>query len=106
LIVDLIADKKGEDIVLLDVREKTVITDYFVICNGTSDRQLKAIVESVTEEIKKEYGVRNHHIEGDASRGWVLIDYTDVVVHVFSPGLRMFYDLENLWQSPVLLKMQ
>ena len=106
-IVDLIADKKGEDIVLLDIRGQTLIADYFIICSGESERQLKAIVEGVTEGVKKDYRVSAHHVEGEASTGWVLIDYNDIIVHAFSPTVRDFYDLEGLWsEAPVLLKMQ
>lgn len=106
-IVDLIADKKGENIVLLDVRERTTIADYFVICDGSSERQLKAIVEGITETIKKEHRLSARFIEGDPVTGWVLIDYVDVIVHIFAPERRAFYDLEGFWyEAAVLLKMQ
>ena len=105
--MDQIADKKGEDIVLLDVRERTLIADYFIICNGTSDRQLKAIVDAVTESVKKEYRLPARYIEGDAAAGWVLVDYRDIIIHVFSPDRRAFYDLEGFWsEAAVLLKIQ
>jgi len=105
--VDLIADKKGEDIVLLDVRERTLIADYFVICSGTSERQLKAIVEGVTENVKKQYGRPARYVEGNPAGGWVLVDYQDVIVHIFSPDRRAFYDLEGFWsEAAVLLKMK
>ena len=84
-----------------------MIADYFVICSGTSERQLKAIVESVTEEVKKSYKIHAHHTEGDPKAGWVLIDYGNVIVHVFAPERRAYYDLESLWyEAAVLLKMQ
>jgi ribosome-associated protein len=106
-IVDQIADKKGEDIVLLDVRERTLIADYFVISSGTSERQLKAIVEGVTQNVKKQYRLSARYVEGDTSGGWVLIDYGDVIVHVFAPERRAFYDLEGFWyEAAVLLKMK
>jgi ribosome-associated protein len=105
--VDQIADKKGEGIVLLDVRERTLIADYFVICSGTSERQLKAIVEAVTENVKKQYRLPARYVEGDSVGGWVLIDYRDVIVHVFAPDRRAFYDLEGFWyEAAVLLKIQ
>ena len=105
--MDQIADKKGEGIVLLDVRERTLIADYFVICNGSSDRQLKAIVDAVTESVKKKYGIPARYVEGDPSGGWVLIDYRDVIVHIFAPERRSFYDLEGFWsEAAVLLKIQ
>jgi ribosome-associated protein len=106
-IVDLISDKKGEDIVLLDVRERTTIADYFVLCSGTSERQLKAIVEGITEALKKEGRIIPRHVEGKPETGWVLIDYNDVIVHIFAPERRSFYDLESFWaEAAVLLKIQ
>ena len=92
-IADLIVDKKGENITLLDIRERTVIADYFVICSGSSERQLKAIVESITTEIKKTHDIHVHHVEGSSEAGWVLIDYGNVIVHVFSPERRAFYEV-------------
>jgi ribosome-associated protein len=108
-IVDIIADKKGEDIALLDLRERTIIADYFIVCSAGSERQLKAIVNGVTEEIKKRYGLIPRGVEGEAETGWVLIDYGDVVVHAFAPEVRSYYDLESFWvgqDASVLLKMQ
>ena len=106
-IVDLIEDKKGENIVLLDIREHTVIADYFVICSGASERQLKTIIRSIQDDIKQETGIYASHVEGEADSGWVLIDYSDVIVHAFAAEKRAFYDLEGLWEdAPVLLKMQ
>ena len=96
----------GEDILLLDIRGLSPFADFFVICSGNSERQLKALVESVREMTKKELGVLPHHIEGEPFSGWVLLDYIDVVVHVFDPDLRTYYDLEGLWQEgKVLLRM-
>jgi ribosome-associated protein len=107
LIVDLIADKKGEDIVLLDIRERTLIADYFVICSASSERQIKAIVEGIGSAMKQSHGIMTRRVEGIPSNGWVLVDYGDVIVHVFSPERRGFYDLETLWyEASVLLKMQ
>ena len=99
-------EKLGEDILLLDIRGLSPFADFFVICSGNSERQLKALVESVREMTKKELGVLPHHIEGEPFSGWVLLDYIDVVVHVFDPDLRTYYDLEGLWQEgKVLLRM-
>lgn len=105
--VDLISDVKGENIVLMDLREVTPVTDYFVICSGTSDRQLRAIVNKLTEEIKKETHKNPMRVEGQPESGWVLIDYGDVVIHAFSPEQRNYYSLESLWgQGKTLLRMQ
>ena len=107
--VELIADKKGEDIVLMDLGEETIIADYFIICSGSSERQIKAIANEIKNEIKKVYGLNSRFIEGAASTGWVIIDYSDIVIHVFSHDIREYYDLETFWiehGASVLLKMQ
>jgi ribosome-associated protein len=89
------------------LREVTLIADYFVICTGTSERQLKAIVERVRTNIKQDYGIIPEHVEGDGRSGWTLLDYSSVVVHVFSEELRRYYDLEGFWQeAKVLLRIQ
>jgi len=106
-IVDVIADNKGEDILLLDIHTLAVFADFFVICSGTSDRQLKALVAGVRGEIKKDSGIFPHHIEGEPASGWVLLDYGDTIVHLFDPKLREYYALEELWHDgKVLLRMQ
>jgi len=98
-IVDLIAAKMGSDILLLDLAGKTIVADYFVIASGNSDRQIKAIVEDTVVSLKREHGVANLSVEGKAESGWVLIDYGSVVVHIFSPKQRDYYQLERLWSE-------
>ncbi|HID90238.1 MAG TPA: ribosome silencing factor [Anaerolineae bacterium] len=98
-IVDVIVDKKGENIVLLDLRGLSILTDYFVICSGTSERQLDALLAAVREMTKKSLGILPLNIEGDPPSGWILMDYGSVVVHLFAPELRVFYDLEGLWRD-------
>jgi len=98
-IVDVIVDKKGEDIILLDLRGLTTLTDYFIICSGTTERQLDALLAAVREMTKKSLGILPLHIEGDPSSGWILMDYGSVVVHLFAPELRVYYDLEGLWRD-------
>ena len=106
-IVDVIADKKGEDILLLDIRNVSLITDYFILCSGTSDRQLQAIEEGIEEVAKKTFDARPWHVEGEAASGWVLMDYGDIVVHIFEPQQRHYYDLESLWkEAHVVLRVQ
>lgn len=105
-IVGAAADKKATDIVLLDLRQIALIADYFVICSGQSVRQLRAIVKDVIKAIK-DLGQYPRFVEGTPESGWVLIDFGTVVVHVFSPELRSYYALEQLWrEAPVVVRMQ
>lgn len=107
-IVDVVEDRKAEDIVLLDLRPDTVIADFFVIATGTSDRQLRALVDYVREDVKAHLQTLPVSIEGTADSGWVLMDYGEVVVHLFSADQRDYYDLEGLWDkvANVLLSIQ
>lgn len=106
-IVDLASDKKGESVVLMDMRQVSPVTDFFVIVTGGSDRQLKAIINHVEEEMKHNYDIRPWRVEGTASGGWVLMDYGDVVLHAFLPAKRTYYDLEGLWrEAPVMVRIQ
>ena len=90
------AEKQAQDVVILDVHDLIVITDYFVLCTGTSDRQVKTVVEEV-EKALRELGHKPVRREGEQESRWVLLDYVDLVVHVFAPEERGFYDLERLW---------
>jgi ribosome-associated protein len=92
------ATKQGADIAILDVHELIVITDFFVIASGSSDRQVKTIVDEV-ERAVRERGVRPVRREGETENRWVLLDYVDVVVHVFAEEEREYYDLERLWRD-------
>lgn len=104
--MDVAADKLAIDVVLLDISETASFADYFVICNGTSERQIKAIVDGVIEDLEKD-GVDAEHVEGAPSSGWVLIDFGDVIVHVFAPEERQYYRLERLWgESPTIVRVQ
>jgi ribosome-associated protein len=92
----LAADRKGVDLLVMDLRGISNATDYFFLVSGTSDMHTRAIAEHIIEELKKE-DVRPSHVEGLRSGRWVLIDYIDFVVHVFHPAAREFYQLERLW---------
>lgn len=94
--VEAATDRKGREMLVLDLRGLSDATDYFLLVNGTSDMHVRSIAEGVIEELKKG-GVRPSHIEGLRSGRWVLIDYIDFVVHVFHPAAREFYQLERLW---------
>jgi ribosome-associated protein len=91
-------EKKAQHVTVMDLRPAQAFTDTFVICSGSSARQVKAIVESIEEMLKKA-GVRPSHVEGLTGSDWVLMDYFDFVVHVFTPETRAFYGLERLWGS-------
>ena len=90
------SDKKAEEIAVLDLRGITGIADFFIICSGSSDRQVQAISDSVEEKLR-ELGLKGYHIEGKKSGNWVLMDYHDIVVHVFHQTARAFYALDGLW---------
>lgn len=92
----LCVDRKANDVVLLNLKPLTDMTDYFVIASGTSDTHVRSLAEHVAAELKKD-GVSVYHIEGLSQGRWVLLDYVDFVVHIFHPTLRAFYQLERLW---------
>lgn len=96
LIVDALDDVKGQDIVKLDVRDMTTVTDYMIIASGTSNRHVQALVENVAEKAKAA-GHRPIGIEGEEGGEWVLLDLEDALVHVMLPKVRDFYNLEKLW---------
>ena len=100
-------DKKGGDVLLLDIREESIFTDYFLICNGENERQLQALVDGIAEDAKVKGNILPWGTEGEPTSGWVLMDYGDVIVHLFSPEMRNYYNLEELWRSGhVVLRMQ
>lgn len=104
--VDLAADKKAIDIVLLGIAALTTVADYLVICSGSSERQLGAIADGITEGLAAE-GTDPLGREGVAGAHWVLLDFGAVIVHVFAPPERDFYQLERLWaDAPTLLRIQ
>ena len=90
-------DKKAQDVVSLDLRGLSGFTDAFVVCSGTSDRQAKSIHDGIHFGLKKEHGLLPRRVEGLSESRWILMDYLDVVVHVFTPETREFYRLEALW---------
>jgi ribosome-associated protein len=96
--VDAASDKKASDVLLLDIRDVTTIADYFVICSGSNARQIQAISEAIDEELKKQ-GVRLFAREGAAETGWMLLDFGDIIIHIFGPEERDYYRLERLWSE-------
>ena len=93
----LAADKKAADIVTLDLRGVAGYTDFFVICSGNTDRQTKAIHDAIHKGLKDDHGLLPRRVEGASEARWILMDYLDVVVHVFTPEARAYYRLEALW---------
>jgi len=89
-------EKKAEEITVLDLTKLTSFTDYFVICSGDSEPQVKAIQNTLREKLT-EHGISLHHVEGSAETGWILMDYDDFIVHIFLRQKRTFYELERLW---------
>jgi ribosome-associated protein len=107
LLVDAMLDKKGVDIVLLDLRDEAIFTDFFLICNGENYRQLRSLADSLADEAKKKANLLPWGTEGEPNGGWVLLDYGSLIVHLFSPEMRQYYNLEELWKKThVVLRMQ
>jgi ribosome-associated protein len=94
---ELADDKKAEDIVILDVREVSSVTDYFVIASGTSEPHLRAIVDEISDRLRERHELRPRAVDGTLQTAWVVLDYFDVIVHVMRQDLRDHYDLETLW---------
>jgi len=105
-LVEALEDKKGEDILVLDISRLSPIADYFVLVSGHSDRMLDTLVEAAREKAQAQWGVTGR-IEGTARSGWVLVDFGDVILHAFAPDVRAYYDLEGLWsEARVVLHIQ
>ncbi len=105
-IVSALEEKKGEDILLLDINKIASFTSYFVICSGTSQRMLGALADAVNEKTRTAF-TKKGRIEGSPDNGWMVLDYGSVVVHLFSPEVRDYYQLEELWsEGKVLLRVQ
>lgn len=105
-LVDAIADRKGLDIIMLDVRPVSLLADYFIICSGDTERQVKAIVDEILERADKS-GLRPVQSEGTPASGWVILDYGSIIAHIFLPAQRDYYQLERLWSdAPLVVRMQ
>ena len=100
--VEIASQKQAADVILLDVRERATFTDYFVILSAESAPQMRAIQEDLTRDLK-DFGAQLHHTEGTPLSGWILLDYGDVIVHIFAPEERSYYQLESSWIHGVIL---
>ena len=101
---DLADNKKAEDLVILDMRKVSSVADYFLICTGSSEPHLRAVVDEITEKLREEHGLRPRAIDGALRTGWVVLDYFDVLIHVMRADRRDRYDLEGLWGDAARLK--
>jgi ribosome-associated protein len=100
LVVKGMQEKKAKDVVLIDLRDLEVaVSDFFIVCHAESDRQVKAIADSIIDEVKKELGERPFSSEGKGTANWVLLDYANVVAHIFRKDIREYYNLEALWHD-------
>lgn len=104
-ISDLIFSKKGYDVIMLNLNNLTTMTDYFLICSADSDTQVKAISDEIEKSLRDD-GIKCWHKEGYKALNWVLLDYVDVVVHIFKKDSREFYNLEKLWGDAEITQMQ
>ena len=106
-IINGIEEVKGQDITILDLREiENTVCDYFIICEGTSNTQVNAIVNSIQKQVRKNIKDKAWHVEGIDNAEWVLIDYVNVVVHVFQKHIRSYYDIEGLWGDAKIIEIK
>lgn len=106
LIIEAIREKKGHEIVSIDLRQvENSICECFIICHGESDTQVGAITDSIEKKLKEESGIRAHHVEGRQNSQWVLLDFFDILVHVFQEEFRSFYSLEELWADGIVTRV-
>ena len=106
-ILEAIKEKKGKDIISIDLRNvSNSIADYFIICHGDSTTQVDAIADEIEDQLKKEAKIRPHHIEGRDNSQWILLDYFDILVHVFIEEKRAFFNLEELWADGDIEKIE
>ncbi|MFC1651154.1 ribosome silencing factor [Candidatus Latescibacterota bacterium] len=105
-IIDLIMEKKGEDIVVLDLRDISSVADFFIVVSGNSNVHVRAIADGLREKLKKDDKILPWHIEGFEAQRWILIDYVDIVVHIFDYEAREYYSIEKLWEDSKSRKIE
>ena len=104
-IIDVISGKKASNILMLDMRDLTLLADYYILCDGSSKRQIGAVGEGLLEDLE-DAGAKPATVEGSPESGWVLVDFGSVIVHIFSPDKRAYYHLEELWkEAPIVVRM-
>ncbi|MCR4749620.1 MAG: ribosome silencing factor [Lachnospiraceae bacterium] len=104
LITDKLAEKKAEDISVIDISEMSIMADYFVIASGSNINQIHAMADFVQEELAKK-DIKPKHIEGYNSGNWILMDYSDIIIHIFDKESRSFYDLDHIWKGGKVLTL-
>ena len=102
LLTEGLLEKKAKEVKLLDVRNLTTLTDYFLVCHGTSETQIRALANSAMEKVKKEIGENAWKQEGMDARRWIILDYVNVVVHIFNEEKRKYYGIERMWNDAVI----
>lgn len=105
-IVEGLLEKKAKNITLLDVRALTTLTDFFVVCHGTSETQIRALANSAIEKVKEELGENVWKKEGMDARRWIILDYVNVVVHIFSEEKRQYYGIERMWNDAEITEIE
>lgn len=105
-ICEALLERKGREIDVLQVEHLTTLTEYFVICSATSTTQVRALADSVEYHLKYDHDTMPHHVEGFESSSWILLDYGNVLVHIFVPEARQFYNLENLWKDGTRISLK
>ncbi len=98
IIIKALEDKKASDISVLDISKLSIMADYFIIGSGSNKNQIKAIIDEIQEKLGKA-GINPRHVEGTETSGWVLLDYQDIIIHIFDVESRAFYDLERIWSD-------
>ena len=106
VIIEALLEKKAKDIVILDVHELTTLTDLFIVCHGTSETQIRALAGNVVDEVKKNLGEQVWQKEGMESRKWIILDYVNIVVHIFSKEKRDYYGIEKMWNDAVITEIE
>ena len=105
-ICQALLEKKGQDVQVLHIEQLTELSEYFIICSAGSTTQVKALADNVEWRLKNDHQTKPHHVEGFESNQWVLLDYSSVLVHVFMPESRKFYNLENLWKDGINVPLE
>lgn len=104
--VEALLSKKGKDITLMDVSELTTLSDFFIVCHGTSDVQIKALADAVEEKVHKQTGEKAWKKEGADARSWIILDYVNIVIHIMNKEKREYYQLERLWNDAIITHIE